>query len=295
MTIPPKRTSAILDYQCVDPEARLGLPSGRYTTPHMLTAFAGGIFLMVILYSVGLMVREKGPWFEYAWKLLAGYQGMPFVMMVLSCWSASFLILKSLKITAQRKALRLELLPKDPGFVITAATSIKVIQMIEASVEQARRFLYLNRIIISLRSMRNVGRVADVDDMLYVAASNDQSILESGYTLLKGFIWAIPVLGFIGTVIGLTQAMGNFNLALAPVASGTGNQDVQSISKALVQVLSGLDTAFVTTAEALILVFVIHLAHVFVRNADEALLDDAREEAHNQIGARVRIEPTGVV
>ena len=89
--------------------------------------------------------------------------------------------------------------------------------------------------------------------------------------------------------------MGNFNLALAPVASGTGNQDVQSISKALVQVLSGLDTAFVTTAEALILVFVIHLAHVFVRNADEALLDDAREEAHNQIGARVRIEPTGVV
>ena len=39
-------------------------------------------------------------------------------------------------------------------------------------------------------------------------------------TVLRGFIWAIPVLGFIGTVIGLTQAMGRFGAALKSAGIG---------------------------------------------------------------------------
>ena len=41
-------------------------------------------------------------------------------------------------------------------------------------------------------------------------AENDENQVSSSYTLLNGLVWAIPVLGFIGTVQGLSQAIGKF-------------------------------------------------------------------------------------
>lgn len=295
MNVSAERT--ILSYRSCDIEARLGLPAGRHTTPSILAPFLLGCLFMLCLVTIAFFVEpaagsksESAEWRRWVASLVLRYHGIAPAEVFLSCWSVAFLILKWLKIRGQRKALDLQLIPRDPGFVLTAATAVKVIAAIEAGVEGAPKFFYLKRILSSLRSMRNVGRVADVDDMLQSAAANDQSIMESGYTILKGFTWAIPVLGFIGTVIGLTEAMGNFGTALAPVARGD-KADVQVVSQGLVQVLTGLDTAFVTTGEALVLVFFIHLAHVFVRDRDETLLDDAREEAHAQIGARVRLDP----
>ena len=135
--------------------------------------------------------------------------------------------------------------------------------------------------------MRNLGRVSDVDDLIASRGDQDESTIDSGYTILKGFIWAIPVLGFIGTVVGLTQAMGRFGSALR--AAG---KDVEAITQQLTGVLSGLDTAFITTAEALIAVIFIHLLQTVVRRADEQLLDDVREACFDSIVSRVRIART---
>ena len=34
--------------------------------------------------------------------------------------------------------------------------------------------------------------------------------METSYSVINAFVWAIPVLGFIGTVLGLSQAIGQF-------------------------------------------------------------------------------------
>jgi hypothetical protein len=36
-----------------------------------------------------------------------------------------------------------------------------------------------------------------------VQAERDQAVVESSFTMLRVFIWAIPILGFIGTVLGI--------------------------------------------------------------------------------------------
>lgn len=41
--------------------------------------------------------------------------------------------------------------------------------------------------------------------------------METSYALVQGFVWAIPVLGFIGTVVGLSQAIGGFTAVLQGV------------------------------------------------------------------------------
>lgn len=273
----------LLSFSRLDPEARLGLPSGALTTPSAITCFALTVVLGGAVYGASYWQRE-GEWGAVAWEYLTGFGRIPIPITILSIWSIVFLMLKALKIRAQRAALRIHFVPVDTGFVLSASTADSVVDAIDRSADLPSRFMFLARSRSVLRVMRNLGRVSDVDDLIASRGDQDESTIDSGYTILKGFIWAIPVLGFIGTVVGLTQAMGRFGAALR--AAG---KDVEAITQQLTGVLSGLDTAFITTAEALIAVIFIHLLQTVVRRADEQLLDDVREACFDSIVSRVRI------
>ncbi len=329
-----------IEFSDVDPEARLGLPAGRQTSPGFLSAFVLGVMLTAACLLIARLLHvseasvapspksavpasveqppavrptaatsgapqpapgaERGaipskadaagsedsvrPLHQQLWDLVTKHYYVVAVELFLACWSFSFLFWKALKIRAQRRGLSAFRVVSDPGSALTAATAQGMLRDIFGRFGEPEKFLYLNRIIGALQSMRNVGRVADVDDVLRATAEADESIMDSGYTMLNGFKWAIPVLGFIGTVFGLTEAMGKFTANLS------ANNDVQKIVGSLQKIMSGLDTAFVTTGAALVLVFLVHLVHIFVRKADEDLMDDARERANNDIVKRVRLE-----
>lgn len=284
------RTAAapLVRFARVDPEARLGLPAGPNTTPSfstclLATAIAGGL----VYAGAYLAQGETGwTWAPVAWEYLTGFGRIPIPIALLSIWCLAFLGLKALKIRAQRRALSIAFVPEDTAFALNAATADAVVDAIDRAADEPMRFLFLARCRTVLRMMRNLGRVGDVDDVLSSRGDADEASIDSGYVVLRGFIWAIPVLGFIGTVVGLTQAMGRFGAALR-----SAGKDMEAITQQLTGVLAGLDTAFITTAEALIAVIFIHLLQVVVRRADEQLLDDLRTAAGNAITARVRIAP----
>lgn len=280
---PVSSRQPLLRHDRLDPEARIGLPSGALTTPSAVTCLLVTTIVAGAVYGGVYAAREK-EWGAVVWQYLTGFGGVPIPIAVLSTWSLVFLSVKALKIRAQRAALRIHFVPEDTAFVLTAATADSVVDAIDRAADDPARFMFLARARGVLRVMRNLGRVSDVDDLISSRGDHDESTIDSGYTILRGFIWAIPVLGFIGTVIGLTQAMGRFGSALK--AAG---KDVDAITQQLTGVLSGLDTAFITTAEALIAVMVIHLIQTVVRRADERLLDDVRQAAFDAIVSRVRI------
>jgi len=273
----------LLSYSSLDPEARVGLPSGMLTTPSAITCFMLTTLIGAAVYGASYAMRA-GEWGSLVWEYLTGFGRIPIPITLLSIWSLVFLLLKALKIRAQRAALRVHFVPEDTAFVLSSATADSVVDAIDRAADQPARFMFLARSRSVLRVMRNLGRVSDVDDLITSRGDQDESTIDSGYTILRGFIWAIPVLGFIGTVVGLTQAMGRFGSALRAAGS-----DVDAITQQLTGVLSGLDTAFITTAEALIAVIFIHLIQTVVRRADEQLLDDVREACFDSIVSRVRI------
>ena len=276
-------SAPMLLYHRLDPEARFGLPTGRGTTPSSLTCFMLTVVIAGVYYGASYALRE-GEVGEIIWRYSTAYGSIPIPIILLSIWSLVFLFIKTLKIRAQAQALRIEFVPEDSGFVLTDATADSVIAAIDRSVDDPSRFLFLARCRAVLRMMRNLGRVSDVDEILSSRGDQDESSMDSGYTVLRGFVWAIPVLGFIGTVVGLTQAMGRFGSALK--AAG---QDIGQITEKLKTVLEGLDTAFITTAEALIAVLIIYLIQTAVRRADEQLCDDIRAACSNAVVARVRL------
>lgn len=272
-----------LRYSRADPEARLGLPSGRFTNPATLTSMIIGGVAMALVYGSAYLLRE-GELGAVLWRYLTDFAGIPIPMAALSCWAIAILVLKSLKISAQRRALGLRFVPSDPGFTLGVATVERAIEAIETSVDEPERFMYLSRVLRSLRSIRNVGRAAEVDEMLRSQADADEAVMEGGYTLVRGFVWAIPVLGFIGTIVGLTEAIGRFSGVLA-----AREGELAAITQRLTEVIQGLDTAFVTTGEGLVAALAIHLLQTFVRRQDEAFLDEVADACVTSVVARVRL------
>jgi hypothetical protein len=88
---------------------------------------------------------------------------------------------------------------------------------------------------------QNNGEVAN---MLGAQSNIDSARIGGSYSLLKVFLWAIPILGFIGTVLGLSQAIGGIDLS---------TMDVNKIMSSMGGVTTGLGTAFDTTLLGLVL------------------------------------------
>ena len=276
----------VLSYAAIDPERRLALPSGRFTTPAGSTSLILGLVLMGILYAVGWAI-QRTTFGGIAWQYLTGFSGIPIPIFLLSCWAAAILLIKAGKVRAQRTALRLRFMPTDPGFVLSVGTVDRVIDSIEQGVDEPHRFMLLDRVLTALKSIRNIGRIGDLDEMLGSVAEADEDAMDSGYTVVRGFIWAIPVLGFIGTIVGLTEAISGFGEVLQ-----ASDASVDVLTQSLTEVIGGLDTAFVTTGEGLVAALLLHLLLTFVRRSDERLLDDCRQYAARNITAHVRI-PSG--
>jgi hypothetical protein len=87
---------------------------------------------------------------------------------------------------------------------------------------------------------------ADVAHMMSTQSDIDSIRIAGSYSLIKVFIWAIPILGFVGTVLGLSAAIGNFSGVMG------GAKDIDALMGSLGGVTTGLGTSFDTTLLGLI-------------------------------------------
>jgi len=262
-----------------DVERRLGLPSGQFTSPGAVMTLLGAAVLTIAFYALLTRVPDS------AFTRMFTQRGLvPYVIVFFSAWSAMILLVKLAKLRAQRKALAIDLLPEDdPGFVLTVASAQNVLERLYRAVDDPQRFLLTKRIHNALANLRNIGRAGDVDEILRTQAENDEAVVDSSYTVVRGLIWAIPVLGFIGTVQGLSGALGAFWGVVSKA------DDVAEMRGALQGVTGGLSTAFETTLVGLVGALAIHLVMIFVRRREEQFLDACKDYCQKYVVGRLRL------
>lgn len=133
---------------------------------------------------------------------------------------------------------------------------------------QAPAYLRVYRV---LQYIRSIPKRESINDLLDYQAQIDLKKLEAKYTILQVFIWAIPILGFIGTVMGIGAAVGDFSLFIQTAEGGV--EFSTQMRTALGGVTSGLAVAFNTTFLALVLVIpVMILTSLLQKNEEEVLL-----------------------
>jgi len=279
---PPEPISWFRD----DPEQRLAFRGGRFTRVNTWCALVLAIVATAGFY--GLMVPLRNTYFAVSFTQ-RGY--VPYAIVFFSFWSLATIVLKHQKLRLQRRALAVRILPADPQFVLTPSTSQEATHRIDAACDDPTRFLLFHRIEVALSNLRNLGRVTDVDEILRSQASSDESAMETSYALLQTFIWAIPVLGFIGTVEGLAKSVGGFGDVLATT------KELSQIKDSLKVVTGGLSIAFETTLQGLLAALVIQLLVTALKKSEEEFLDDCGEYCVRNIVGRLKltaVEPAEV-
>jgi biopolymer transport protein ExbB/TolQ len=276
------KTIPTLAFSTGDPERQFGLPAGRFTSPNSLIAlFLAGTMTVSVFsaaafapdWAVSRSLTERG-WVPYA--IVFG-----------AAWALALLFVKQRKLAFQRKALAIQIVPSDPMFVLSPAAAAELLEHMYDHVDDPRRFVLFNRIQLALANLRNMRQIGDVREVLDAQAETDEANMDSSYTVVRGLIWAVPVLGFIGTVLGLSIAIGSFGEVLA---SGS---DISTLRPALENVTAGLGVAFETTLQGLLAALAIHLLMTFIHQSEERFLENCREYCQRNIVGRLRLSESG--
>lgn len=268
-----------LSFDRTDIEKRFLFPSGRFTSCGPLLAPIGAIILTVLFYVLISFAPS-----ERMVDMFTKRSVIPYLIVFFTAWSVMIILIKSSKIALQEKALKLSILPvDDPGFILTPASAQAVLETLHSSVEDTKNFILTRRVQIALSNLRNMGNISDVDKVLGTQAENDEAMVDSSYTALRGFIWAIPVLGFIGTVLGLSVALGSFGNVLS------NSEQMEQMRSALQQVTGGLSTAFETTLQGLVAALCVHMLMLTVQRREEKFLDECKEYCQKYIIGRLRL------
>lgn len=117
---------------------------------------------------------------------------------------------------------------------------------------------YLGRLRAALHYVQRLGSTEGIGDELKYLTDLDATRAHGRYGLFRVIVWAIPILGFLGTVIGITLALNGI--------------DPKSPDESMLRVITGLGLKFDTTAVALSLSMVLVFVHFFADRAETALL-----------------------
>ena len=147
---------------------------------------------------------------------------------------------------------------------------------LEALPQGARSSYLGQRLSSALDHVNRSGSAEQLGDELKYLSDMDQERQHNAYSLVRIIIWATPMLGFLGTVIGITQALGD-------LATQQLGGDLQQAMKGL---LSGLYVAFDTTALALSLAIVLMFVQFLIDRIESQLLTVVDRRANDQLAGR---------
>lgn len=277
-------TTRYLSRKSRDIECLCGFRSKKFTGVNYIFTMIIGIFGTAAFYLALLPFRGRGLTFVEMF-FHGGPEArstIPYYTMFLTFWSLAILFVKICKLNVQKRALRLKILPDDPNFVLSPGTAREILDNINGQVADPQDFVLFDRIIRALSNLKNLGNISAVAECFSTQSRNDDNYLSNSYTILKGFIWAIPVLGFIGTVLGLAQAVGGFGQVVA------GGADIEQLKASLGGVTGGLAVAFETTLIALVAALIVQLLMTFAVNREEIFLDECADYCHRNIISKMK-------
>jgi len=206
-----------------------------------------------------------------------------YVATAMFCVGMASLAFKGLDIIRQFGSLNLDLPGDDSQPIRTPAdarTALSAWRELLAGAGSGSGRSYLARRIESgLEYVIRRGNTDGIDDELKYLADTDASEQHESYSLVRIVIWATPMLGFLGTVIGISEALGNLTV------SGDGGFDTM-----LQGLKASLYVAFDTTAQALTLSIVMMFVQFLDDRFEKHLLGQVELRTNRMLLGRMRSE-----
>lgn len=239
------------------------IPLAAATSPILWGALAGtGFFALV---HAGVLGREFFP------RYCAGHP-VNYTETYLFFAGLAVLAIKAVNLAAQRQGLAAALLGPVPRGGQSVVESESLLARLQKLSPLRQDDYLVRRLREGLQYVRRRESAEGLDEHLKHLSDLDNERAHAGFGLLRLIVWAIPILGFLGTVIGITMAIAS----LKPNA----------LEESMLEVTAGLGVAFDTTALALALSIILMFVQYYVDRAETALLAEVDERAEAELIGR---------
>jgi biopolymer transport protein ExbB/TolQ len=179
--------------------------------------------------------------------------------LILFLWAATLCAFKFREVSRERAQLARGLLRIPDGYRILPADVREYSRALDALGAAERDRIPARTIRRALKRFGETANVQDAATTVHDFCESEAARLDSELALIRFSVWAIPALGFVGTVRGIGLALQGAQVALR---GDTG------------PVTSGLGIAFNSTFVALILSIVLmYLVHELQRMQERLVLD----------------------
>jgi biopolymer transport protein ExbB/TolQ len=206
-------------------------------------------------------VRERS-----VWVLIKDFeQEACFILML---WALAIMGYKSVRILRERSLLEEELVPVAEGMRILPEDTREYARQIQALGDEQRRMLLPRALLNALQRFNSTHNVQDVASSTHTICESEAERLDSELAMIRYISWAIPSIGFIGTVRGIGEALAQADRAVEGDIAGV----TQSLGVAF-------NSTFIALLLSIVLMFLVHQVQLF----QERLVFDTESYVDQQL------------
>lgn len=173
------------------------------------------------------------------------------VCLTLMIWASIIMGYKLLVVAREQKMLKVDFVPIEEGERIIPDDALDFYKDLNVAMERKKSWrnrLLPQVVLIGLHRFNSTRSIQDVVSAIRDRAELSAEEMESDLSLIRYIAWAIPSVGFIGTVRGIGDALGQAEQAIEGDISGVTNSLGLAFNSTLVALLLSI-----------ILMFMMHL------------------------------------
>ena len=133
---------------------------------------------------------------------------------ILMFWALAIMGYKAAMIVRERRLLDMELVPIAEGMRILPEDTREFARQVQALPEEQQSSLLPRALLTALRRFSTTRNIQDVSSSTHTIFESEADRLESELSMIRYISWAIPSIGFIGTVRGIGEALAQADKAV---------------------------------------------------------------------------------
>ena len=133
---------------------------------------------------------------------------------ILMFWALAIMTFKARDILRERALLDEELVPISEGMRILPEDTREFARQVQALPEDRQSMLLPRALLNALRRFNTTRLISDVSGSTNTIFESEAERLESELSMIRYISWAIPSIGFIGTVRGIGEALAQADKAV---------------------------------------------------------------------------------
>lgn len=139
---------------------------------------------------------------------------------VLGLWALAIMGYKARRAAQERRVLEQQLVPIAEGMRILPEDTREYARQLQSLPVSYQELLLPRALLNALHRFGATRNVQDASSSTHTLISSESERLESELSMIRYILWAIPSIGFIGTVRGIGDALGLANRAVSGDISG---------------------------------------------------------------------------